>query len=306
VSVFTTIAAVASGQYGTITTSQLDDMGVTSGELRTFIARGVLERVGSGVYAVAGSPATWHQRLAVAVHRGGPLAVVSHRSAAALWRLDRYRPGHVDTTGPWDRGRTGPDTTRHRSTELPARDRTSLAGLPVTTPTRTLIDMGRYVGTARLAAMVDDAVRRELTTFEELHRRCSELARRGRRGISTVHRVLADRPGGAATPGSPFETRVQRLLMTAGIPAPVTQHPVACDGITYVLDLAWPDRLVAVECDGFRFHRTPSQLDWDDRRRNALGLRGWLVHHVTWRQLRDDPDELVEGVRRALRSRAPQ
>jgi hypothetical protein len=177
-------------------------------------------------------------------------------------------------------------------------------GLPVTTPTRTLIDMGRYVSSTRLGSMVDDAVRRRLTSYEELAARHAELARPGRAGIRTVADVLADRPGGAAVPGSPFEVIIRQLLGDAGIPVPVLQHPVPCDDMTYVLDLAWPALLVAVECDGFRFHRTPEQLEWDDRRRTELGRRGWLVHHVTWRQYRRDPEELVAEVRRSLSLRS--
>jgi very-short-patch-repair endonuclease len=115
--------------------------------------------------------------------------------------------------------------------------------------------------------------------------------------------VLADRPGGAPVPGSSFETEVRALLLAAGLPEPVLQHRVMCDDVTYVLDLAWPELRAAVECDGFRFHRTPEQLEWDSRRNNALALRGWLVHHVTWRAMRRDSEGMVRDVRRALSSR---
>lgn len=164
--------------------------------------------------------------------------------------------------------------------------------------------MGRYVSPTRLGSMIDDAVRRGLTSYEDLHARHAALARPGRNGIRTVAEALADRPVGAPVPGSPFEVLVRRLLVSAGLPEPVAQHPVPCDGITYLLDLAWPRVLVAVECDGFRFHRTPEQLEWDDRRRTELSRRGWLVHHVTWRQYRRAPDELVAEVRSSLRRRA--
>jgi very-short-patch-repair endonuclease len=60
---------------------------------------------------------------------------------------------------------------------------------------------------------------------------------------------------------------------------------------------------VAVECDGFRFHRTPDQLDWDARRQTDLSRHGWLVHRVTWRQHRRNSDELVQQVAASLRSR---
>ena len=302
--IFDTIAELARRQHGTVTRRQLSAAGISDRSIRNLLCDGVLERAAAGVYVVAGSTDSWHRRLAVEVHRAGPLSLVSHRSAAALHRLDRFRPGHLDVASPWAIARTGTGVTLHRSCDLPTRDRTVVDGLPVTTATRTLIDMGRYVSPTRLGAMIDDAVRRELTSYEELGDRHAELARPGRTGIRTSAEALADRPTGAPVPGSPFEVLVRRLLLGAGLPDPVLQHPVVCDEITLLLDLAWPEMLVAVECDGFRFHRTPEQLDWDDRRRTELGRRGWLVHHVTWRQYRRDPDELVAQVRRSLALRS--
>lgn len=303
-SVFSSVTALAQRQHGTITRAQLISAGLGDGAVRRLVSDGVLERAAPGVYVVGGSPDSWHRRLAVELHRAGPLSVVSHRSAAALFRMDRFRPGHLDLAGPWASARTGNGVDLHRSCDLPARDRTVIDGLPVTTPTRTLIDMSRYVGPARLGSMIDDAVRRRLSSYEELAARHAELARSGRNGIRTVAAALADRPTGAPVPGSPFESIIRRLLIDSGVAVPLLQHPVVCDDITYLLDLAWPALLVAVECDGFRFHRTQEQLEWDDRRRTELGRRGWLVHHVTWRQYRRDPDELVAEVRRSLSLRS--
>ena len=302
-SFFGPAASLAQRQHSTITTNQLRHHGYSEKHIRRLVTEGVLVRVAPGVFVVAGSQATWHRDLAVALHMGGPPALVGHRSAAGLWRLDRFRSGHVEVLGPWRVGRTGTGVTYHRTTALPSRDRTVTDGLAVTTPTRTLIDMARYVGTARLGSMVDDAVRRELTSYEDLHQRLGELARPGRSGIARMREVLAERPGAAAAPGSPFEVAVRNLLVGAGLPAPVLQHPVECGELTYQLDLAWTEPRVAVECDGFRFHRTPDQLDWDARRQNALALHGWLVHRVTWRNLQREPDDLVDRVRTALRSR---
>lgn len=303
-SVFGPISCLAARQHGTVTRQQLAELAYSDSQVRALLSSGVLVRVAPGVYLIAGSVPNWRRDLRVALHRAGPGAVVSHRSAAALWELDRFRPGHLDLVAPWARARTGTDVTIHRSTDLPARDITAVDGLPITTPTRTLLDMGRFVPAARLGSMMDDAVRRNLTSFEALHSRLAELSRPGRKGLSPARSALADRPGGSTPAGSPFETRVRRLLISAGIPEPVLQHRVCCGEITYPLDLAWPELLVAVECDGFRFHRTPDQLEWDDRRRTALGRLGWLLHHVTWRQYRDDPENLVREVRWSLSLRS--
>lgn len=302
--VFDRIAQFAARQHGTVTRAQLLEHGATDKQIHTLVVTGVLRRTSPGMYAIAGAPRTWLQELQLAVHRGGPLCLVSHRAASGMWGLDRFRQGHVEILSPWSRGRTGGGFLHHRSTDLPTRDRARLHGLPVTSPTRTLIDMGRFVGTERLGRMVDDAVRRRLTSYEELTQRAAELSRPGRDGMAVVHETLRDRPGGAPVPGSPFERDVCNHLVGAGLPEPALQHPVPCGEVFYVLDLAWPESLVALECDGFRFHRTPDQLDWDDRRRTELGLRGWLVLHVTWRQFRTSPDAVVLDVRRALSQRA--
>lgn len=303
-SVFSQIAELAQRQHGTVARQQVLAATGSDRILRRYLRDGVLVRVASGVYVIAGSTDTWHRRLAVELHRAGPLCVVSHRAAAGLLRLDRFRTGHLDVAGPWSKARTGTSVRLHRSTDLAARDRTIVDGLPTTTATRTLIDMGRYVSPTRLGSMIDDAVRRDLTSYEDLATRHAELARQGRHGVRNVAAALADRPAGAPVPGSPFETAIRRLLSLAGLPEPLLQHPVPCDGVTYLLDLAWVRELVAVECDGFRFHRTPDQLEWDDHRRTELGRRGWLVHHVTWRQYRRDPDELVAQVAASLRARS--
>lgn len=301
--VFDEVAALARQQYGTITRAQMHRLGISDRRIEGLVHAGVIDRSARGVYVLAGREPTWRQRIAVALHVGGPLAVASHRTAAALWRLDRFRPGHVEVTSPWHGARTGTSTTLHRSLVLPDRDRTVIDRLIVTSPTRTLVDMGRYVGAARLGSMIDDAVRRELTSYEDLGHRCAELGRSGRNGIATVRAALAQRPGGAPVPGSPLETEVHQLVVRAGLPEPVAQHRVDCGEITYVLDLAWPDELFAIECEGFRFHRTPDQLDRDDRRSNELGLRGWLVQFATWNMLRDEPSRIVDDARRALQMR---
>jgi hypothetical protein len=304
VAFFGELAALAERQHGTITRAQaLSIPGGSDRQLATLVHKGVLERSLPGIYVVAGMPATWERRLKVALLAGGPLAVVSHRAAAGLWRFDQYRRGRVEVLAPHPGARTGERALLHRSVELPERDRDVRQGFPITSATRTLIDMGRYVGTNRLGKMIDDAVVRNLTSYEEIGQRAAELSRSGRNGIVTVREAMSTRPGGAPPPGSPLEVEVRELLTGHDLPDPVPQFAVDCGEITYQLDLAWPSAKVAVECDGFRFHRTPEQLDWDDRRRTELGLRGWLVVHVTWNMMRDDPARVVDDVRRALRSR---
>lgn len=301
--VFHSVARLAARQQGLITLAQLERADVTRRQLRTVIAHGVLVRRAHGIYAVSSTPDGWEQDLMACVLASGDHAAASHRAAVALWRLHRFRSGHLDVTVPrWTR-RSVAGATVHESSVLPTRDRSIVRSIPVTSPTRTLIDMGRYVGATYLGSMMDDAVRRGLTSYEALHTRLDELATKGRNGTVTARTALASRPGGGHPPDSELELLVRDELVRRGVPEPVMHHRIECGEIHYVVDFAWPNELLALECDGFRFHRTPEQLEWDDRRRNLLGLRGWLLLHVTWNRLRHDSDGLVGEVTDALRRR---
>lgn len=301
-SFFEPVAATARRQHGLVTRAQLDATGLTDRKVRTLVEHGTLVRKRRGLYVIAGAPGTWHQRLLIEVLAGGSDALSGLRSAAGLWRFHRYRRRHLDVIGArWHRG-TPPSGGGHETLVLPSRDRTTLEGIPVTTPTRTLIDVARYVTATQLGKMVDDAVTRDLTSYEDLHLRFVELARRGRDGIATMREVLEARPVGSVAPDSAFEDEVYRRLHSVGI-EPVLHHRVTCDGVGYVLDIAWPEHKVAVECDGFRFHRTEEQLVHDDDRQNQLTLAGWHVLRETWGRFNEDRDRIVRDVRRALRIR---
>lgn len=305
-SVIDDVADIATAQHGCVQLHELKKLGISESRIRTLARNGFLRRHGAGLFTVAGSPPTWRQRVTVEVLRAGPQALGSARTVMALHALDRFREGAIDVVSPRGshRGRANSraeNTRPHETADLPGRDRALVDGIPVTSITRALIDMGRFVGTHRLGNLLDDAVRQRLTTYERVHDRFRELARSGRNGITTMRAVLEDRPCGAPAPGSGFETKVRRLLRSAGLPEAVLQHRVGCDDMYFLLDLAWPDHLVAVECEGFAYHQTPDQLAWDEMRRNQLQLRGWRVLAYTWITVRDDPDRVVAEVRAALR-----
>ncbi|WP_416902154.1 endonuclease domain-containing protein [Micromonospora echinospora] len=102
---------------------------------------------------------------------------------------------------------------------------------------------------------------------------------------------------------SPPESHLRVRLVLAGLPRPVTQHPVRVpSGLVLHPDLAWPEFKVAVEYDG-RWHADPEQLHRDRRRLNQLVGAGWLVLHVTGRRLRHDFAALLREIRAALASR---
>ena len=61
------------------------------------------------------------------------------------------------------------------------------------------------------------------------------------------------------------------------------QHPLRIGGRSIRIDLAYPERKVAVELDGWEFHRTRSAFDDDRRRANLLVAHGWTLVRFTSR-----------------------
>ncbi|GAA4747324.1 type IV toxin-antitoxin system AbiEi family antitoxin domain-containing protein [Gordonia alkaliphila] len=51
------------------------------------------------------------------------------------------------------------------------------------------------------------------------------------------------------------------------------------------IDVAWPTERIAVEIDGWAFHRSVKEFDRDRAKRNALAAAGWIVLSFTWHQL---------------------
>jgi very-short-patch-repair endonuclease len=207
----------------------------------------------------------------------GDGAVLSHRAAAALWRLLPPSRGPIDVTVPRGGGRKNRRGIRiHRSSALTQLQTTRRASIPVTTPARTLLDLRRCVpadvlGRARRQAEVlgfrlDDAVEIE-----------PELTR------------------------SELERRFLRLCHDAHLPSPEINAPVG----GYVVDFLWRRRGVVVETDGYRYHRGRAAFEHDHRRQAHLVAAGHEVLRFTWRQIADEPEAVVAAVRARLTPALP-
>jgi len=211
-----------------------------------------------------------------AVLLGAPAsAVLSHLTAAAVWgfELPLVRDDarvHL-TVGPASRVRSRADRRVHCSV-VPEPERRVLAGLPVTSPSRTWIDLAAVVPAGALLALTDQMLARRFPA-DEFPR---VLARsRGRRGVALARSVLA-----CADPlaGSPMESVLRWLIHEAGLPRPVLQHVIrdASGAFLGQVDLAWPSLRVAVEFDG-DVHRERRVFVRDLRRQNGIILAGWQL-----------------------------
>lgn len=296
------VAKLAAAQHGVFTRSQASECGVPRGTIDRRIANGVWDRIYAGVYRLAGAPPTWRQALVTACLIWGPGAVISHRAAAALWRLAGFVAQTIELSLPRRRERLHPATV-HVPRSLPAVDVTSIDRIPVTTPARTLIDLASCVEAEVVEEALDDALRRNLVTIPRLRWRLQEIGSHGRRGSGVIAHLIEARASTSAVPQSVFETRLLRVLRRGGLPLPELQYRVRTDRGEAILDFAYVDEKIAIEADGFQWHSSRQQLDHDRERGNALAMLGWIVIRVTWTQLRDRPGEMVGAIRSILATR---
>jgi len=286
-------------QRGLVTLAQLHRVGVTRRGVQTRVERGELVPVNTKVFRHPVVDPTWEQDILGAVLAAGPGALVARRSAARLWGLSGARSSRVEVVVPrWTRRRlhTG---QLIESTDLRRRDVAEVDGIPVTAVPRTLIDCAIKVGPARLAQMADDAVRRKLTTYEELLDRFVRLARRGRPGVVLTRSLLEARLG-VELGANDFEKMVLDIVTRHRLPTPVCQHPVILEGEKFFLDLAWPNAKRFVECDGWDAHGSPQALTSDLRRQNLLVLAGWVPLRFSWQTVRHHSGLVARQIAAAL------
>ncbi|MCW2631143.1 MAG: hypothetical protein JWR88_105 [Pseudonocardia sp.] len=167
-----------------------------------------------------------------------------------------------------------------------------LGDLRVTTPLRTAYDLARRLPLVEAVVAVDALAGRAGFAPQAV----LDLARRypRARGRTQLRRVVDLSEPNAE---SAMETRLRLLLVLAGLPQPVVQHPVA--GGWAWLDLAYPQARLGVEYDG-RYHLDPGQFSRDLRRRDRLAELGWRVIPVTSVDVYRRPKQTVDRVRRAL------
>ncbi len=297
------LLAIAATQYGVFTRMQARRCGMSDRQLQYRARNGPLEQVARHVYRVRGSELTWHQRLLVVCFVGGEKCLASHRAAAELHRFDAVHRGLIEVTVPRGTRRLNVDAIVHESLDLASDDYMRVGPIPVTSPARTLIDLGAVAEWERVEEAFDGAERDELTERARVVKRHAQVRRQGRNGVGPMAVVLQSRV--LVPPKSVIERRFARLLENAGLPIPNFQHEVALPtGRRAYIDAAYPALLLGWELDGHGAHATRRQRAADNTRAGALADLGWDLRRFTYEQVMDGGGAVLRGVRAALRVRS--
>jgi predicted transcriptional regulator of viral defense system len=157
------LAELAAGQHGVVTLAQLAALGIGAGAIKYRRRSGRLHLLHQGVYAVGHRPPSPLATAIAAVLACGPDAALSHRSAAALWRIIPRWPSKPEVTAPTKHRVKGIHV--HRSQTA---DATTHYGINVTTPLRTLVDLADVLPPQQLTRALNEAQVQRLTTPQEL------------------------------------------------------------------------------------------------------------------------------------------
>jgi very-short-patch-repair endonuclease len=245
------------------------DLGLGPKAIDHRIRTGRLHVIHRGVYAVGHDRLTERGRNVAALLAAGPQAVLSHRSAGAVWRF-ATAPATVEVTVLGSARRSRPTLQIHRTASLDARDVRLHDGLRLTSPERTLHDLARVMDVERATAEAQV--------------------------LGLIPRDTTDTP----PTRSELERRMLALLRDAGLPPPLVNTHIG----RFEVDFAWPDHQVVAELDGWAAHSTRLAFERDRARDAALQAAGHAVLRFTWRQLRDNPLLVAGRIAHVLGRRA--
>jgi hypothetical protein len=288
------IARLALDQHGVVALAQLRDLGLSPSAVRSRVSAGRLHRVHRGVYAVGHAHLATDGRWIAAVLACGPDAVLSHRSAAALWRFWPGTRPAVDVTAA---GRAGYGLTgihAHRATSLRADDRTRVRGIPCTSVARTLLDLAEVVDRRGLERAINEA---EVLRLFDLAALEDVLACAvGRRGAPILRSVLAAYEPGYTLTRNELEKRFRALCDSGGIPRPRVNAWIPLEGGGVEVDFLWRAQRLIAETDGRQVHGTSRAFERDRRRDQRLLCAGWHVVRFSWRQVTREPRQVARTI----------
>jgi hypothetical protein len=287
------VADLATSQGGPISRRQLLDLGLTKGAIDTWLRRGRLHSYLRGVYLLGHEAITLKGSMMAPVLAYAPDGVLSCQSGGHWWGFHRTSRALVDVTVPGRSKRKQDGIDLHLVRSLDPRDVTEHEGVPITTVSRTLLDLAELLPHRRLKRAVEEADRLRLfdgIAMEEL------LARSpGRRGLKPLRSLLADFSYDPLS-RSEFEALFFDFCVEYGLPVPTMNAPI----LEYTVDAHWPGTSLIVELDSRAFHLNAKAFE-DDRLRDAeLMLSGYRVVRVTYNQLTRHPRALAQRLSRLL------
>jgi very-short-patch-repair endonuclease len=290
------MAALARTQHGVVVRRQLLALGFSRRQITGGLQRGRLHELSLGVYVVGVRRISRRGRWMAAVLAAGDDGLLSHRSSGRLWRLLPPADEWIDVTSPPGRVVRREGIVAHESVVAPD-ERVVVDRIPVTSPFRTVFDLAAVLDRRGLERAWHEAEVRGLRDRVSLPMLLERYP--GRRGARNL-RALLEAPEPVGFTRNDFEEAFVALVDARSIRRPRMNADLAMRGRFFQVDALWEDERVAVELDSRSVHGTNRNFESDKQRDRILVAEGWRTMRVTWRQLKEEPDEVAADLRSAL------
>lgn len=289
------VAGKAAEQQGQVTTEQLRDCGLGRNAIAARTRNGSLHRMYRGVYAVGHAAATREGRFMAAVLACGRRAWLSWFSAGMLLEFLPWEERLPHVTVVATKARRIEGIRVHRARSLHWRDVTHHAGIPVTSPERTLLDLAAVLPAPHLRS----AARRAQAAQQVSIRQLLGVIERsnGHPGTGALRAAISDGPAATRTD---FEDLVLDLLDAGGIERPGCNVSLRFGGVTIIPDYIWRDRRLALEADSVRWHEHKLTREHDAHKQAILEANGWRVLRIDYQQAVRRPEQTLARIREAL------
>lgn len=293
-------AAVGLEQWGVITHEQALAAGMSASGIQRQLRSGAWGRAHPRTYLFREAPSSWEQGLMAGCLWAGPRAVACRRAAARLLGLGvEHAP--IEVLLP-ERKKAPSGICLHVTDTLDACDVTRAQGIPVTTASRTLIDLGSVVAQPVVERALEAALRLGLTSIWHLIGRLDALAVSGRNGVGVIRAVLRERDPRLVPTASELESMLWQIISASDLPRPERQFSISDrDGFIGRCDFVYPAQRLVVEAQSALWHL--KRDDWlnDMERRNRLTVAGWRVFEVPWADIVRDPQRVIDRLTQLLR-----
>ena len=276
---------------GIISARQARELGLSQRQVSYRAKQQRWQRLSRGIYMSGQHHLTDTARVRVAVETHD---AVADRTGAAFWHgLIPELPVAVTVSAPRTvHGKAvSPVAVALKRRTFPAEDLEELRGITVTRRPLTVMSAAAELDDG--VALVDRTLQTGDVTIESL---CSTLDRNsGAHGLQVARELVSVLETGSQ---SVAERRFAELLTLHKITGWVQQ----LDLFGKPLDFAWPDYRVAVEINGWSYHRTHSRFESDGHKAATLASMGWLLLPFSWKAVRYDGEECMRKLTSALYS----
>lgn len=289
---------IAADQGGIVSRSQLYELGLTRGEVRSQVRARRWQRVHSRSLCLHTGTVSDLGRQWAAVFEGGTRAMLDGESSLIASGLVHYESAVLRVSVP-----RGVKAVRAAGLDVRRTRRWSADDLAPTGVPRTRVPVAAVraalwaVSDRQATLLLTMTVQQGLAPAEQIGQALLAVRRDRRRAL--LHEVVLDLVGGVRSLG---ELDFARECRSRGLPEPSRQVARrGHDGRRY-LDACWEEWGVVVEVDGIQ-HSWATAVVQDSLRHNEIALTDHLVLRLPLLGLRVAADDFFEQVERALASR---